>query len=146
MVHFRLFIDLRTFIANFYVEIYALFPQIFCDWKADSANFFAFRMYDYNDDDHDEDFCLDDSDDDDGHDDFGDDDDDQHLGKHYTEWSSEMSTSTLSHDPNLSMMRMIWKWKWRLLWCKMSASTSANDYYLTTLMERMTNHMLMIYI
>ena len=37
---FRLFIDLRTF-----VEIYALFPQIFCNWKADSANFFAFRMY-----------------------------------------------------------------------------------------------------
>ena len=30
---------------NFYVEIYALFPQIFCDWKADSANFSAFRMY-----------------------------------------------------------------------------------------------------
>ena len=33
---------------KFYVEIYALFPQIFCDWKADSANFFAFRMYDWN--------------------------------------------------------------------------------------------------
>ena len=32
---------------NFYVEIYALFPQIFCDWKADSANFCAFRMYDH---------------------------------------------------------------------------------------------------
>ena len=28
-----------------YVEIYALFPQIFCHWKADSANFSAFRMY-----------------------------------------------------------------------------------------------------
>ena len=31
---------------DFDVEIYALFPQNFCDWKADSANFFAFRMYD----------------------------------------------------------------------------------------------------
>ena len=31
---------------NFYVEIDALFPQIFCDWKADSANFIVFRMYD----------------------------------------------------------------------------------------------------
>ena len=30
---------------NFYVEIYALFLQIFCDWKADSANFYTFRMY-----------------------------------------------------------------------------------------------------
>ena len=30
---------------NLYVEIYALFPQNFCDWKADSANYFAFRMY-----------------------------------------------------------------------------------------------------
>ena len=42
---FRLFIDLRNFVANIYVEIYALFPQMFCDWKADSANFSVFRMY-----------------------------------------------------------------------------------------------------
>ena len=32
---------------NFDVEIYTLFLQMFCDWKADSTNFFAFRMYDY---------------------------------------------------------------------------------------------------
>ena len=30
---------------NFVVAIYALFPQIFLDWKAESADFFAFRMY-----------------------------------------------------------------------------------------------------
>jgi len=32
---------------DFDVKIYALFPQIFCDWKADSANFIAFRMCAY---------------------------------------------------------------------------------------------------
>ena len=30
---------------NIVVKIYALFPQMFWDWKADSANFFTFRMY-----------------------------------------------------------------------------------------------------
>ena len=42
---FRLFIDFGTFVAKFYVKIYALFPQIFCDWRVDSLNFFAFRKY-----------------------------------------------------------------------------------------------------
>ena len=32
---------------NFDVRIYALFPQIFGNWKVDSADFFTFRMYDY---------------------------------------------------------------------------------------------------
>ena len=31
---------------NFDVRIYALFPQIFGNWKVDSADFFTFRMYD----------------------------------------------------------------------------------------------------
>ena len=39
------FYDLRTFVANFFVAIYALFPQIFGDWKAKSAYFYTFRMY-----------------------------------------------------------------------------------------------------
>ena len=39
------FWDLRTFVANFFVAIYALFPQIFWDWKAKSADFYTFRMY-----------------------------------------------------------------------------------------------------
>ena len=30
---------------NFDVRIYALFPQIFGNWKVDSADFFTFRMY-----------------------------------------------------------------------------------------------------
>ena len=30
---------------NFAVRIYALFPQIFGNWKVDSADFFTFRMY-----------------------------------------------------------------------------------------------------
>ena len=30
---------------NFAVRIYALFPQIFLDWKAKSADFYTFRMY-----------------------------------------------------------------------------------------------------
>ena len=30
---------------NFDVGIYALFPQIFGNWKVDSADFFTFRMY-----------------------------------------------------------------------------------------------------
>ena len=30
---------------NIAVKISALFPQMFWDWKADSANFFTFRMY-----------------------------------------------------------------------------------------------------
>ena len=30
---------------NFAVRIYALFPQIFGDWKVESAYFFTFRMY-----------------------------------------------------------------------------------------------------
>ena len=30
---------------NFAVRIYALFPQIFGDWKVESADFFTFRMY-----------------------------------------------------------------------------------------------------
>ena len=30
---------------NFDVRIYALFPQIFENWKVDSADFFTFRMY-----------------------------------------------------------------------------------------------------
>ena len=30
---------------NFVVAIYALFPQIFWDWKVESADFFTFRMY-----------------------------------------------------------------------------------------------------
>ena len=36
-------------LQNLYVQIYALFPQNFCDWNADSANFCAFRMYAYDD-------------------------------------------------------------------------------------------------
>ena len=32
-------------LQNFIVAIYALFPQIFWDWKAESANFCTFRMY-----------------------------------------------------------------------------------------------------
>ena len=32
---------------NFIVAFYARFPQIFWDWKADSADFCTFRMYDY---------------------------------------------------------------------------------------------------
>ena len=30
---------------NIVVKIYALFPQMFWDWKVDSAAFFTFRMY-----------------------------------------------------------------------------------------------------
>ena len=30
---------------NFVVRIYALFPQIFLDWKVKSADFFTYRMY-----------------------------------------------------------------------------------------------------
>ena len=30
---------------NFAVRIYALFPQIFGNWKVESADFFSFRMY-----------------------------------------------------------------------------------------------------
>ena len=33
------------FLQHVDVEIYALFSQFFCFWKADSANFFALRMY-----------------------------------------------------------------------------------------------------
>ena len=29
----------------FFVAIYALFPQIFWDWKSESADFYTFRMY-----------------------------------------------------------------------------------------------------
>ena len=32
--------------TKFFVAIYALFPQIFWNWKAQSADFIAFRMYD----------------------------------------------------------------------------------------------------
>ena len=32
---------------NFAVRIYALYPQIFLDWKAKSADFYTFRMYGY---------------------------------------------------------------------------------------------------
>ena len=31
--------------TKFFVAIYALFPQIFWNWKAQSADFIAFRMY-----------------------------------------------------------------------------------------------------
>ena len=34
---------------NFVVAIYALFQQIFWDWKVESADFFTFRMYEYED-------------------------------------------------------------------------------------------------
>ena len=44
--HFWDFLTIYALLSRgFDVEIHALFPQIFCDWKADSANFFAFRMY-----------------------------------------------------------------------------------------------------
>ena len=33
---------------NFDVRIYAVFPQIFGNWKVDSADFFTFRMYGFN--------------------------------------------------------------------------------------------------
>ena len=33
------------FSQNFIVAIYALFPQIFLDWKAESTDFYIFRMY-----------------------------------------------------------------------------------------------------
>ena len=46
--HFGTFLMIYALLSqNFDVEIYALFLQMFCDWKADSTNFFAFRMYDY---------------------------------------------------------------------------------------------------
>ena len=35
----------RTFDAHLVVQIYALFPPIILDWNAESAIFFAFRMY-----------------------------------------------------------------------------------------------------
>ena len=38
-------IDLRTVVAGFYLLFYVRFPQIFWDWKADSADFYTFRMY-----------------------------------------------------------------------------------------------------
>ena len=34
--------------TKFFVAIYALFPQIFWNWKAQSADFIAFRMYVHN--------------------------------------------------------------------------------------------------
>ena len=37
--------NLRTFVAIFFVAIYALFPPIFGGKKTDSANLSAFRMY-----------------------------------------------------------------------------------------------------
>ena len=44
--HFWDFLMIYALLSqDFDVEIHALFPQIFRDWKADSANLFAFRMY-----------------------------------------------------------------------------------------------------
>ena len=40
------FYDLRLFVAKCVVRIYALFPQIFLEWKAKSADIFTFWMYD----------------------------------------------------------------------------------------------------
>ena len=38
------FNDLLTFVAKFWCRELRTFYAIFCDWKADSASFFAFRM------------------------------------------------------------------------------------------------------
>ena len=46
MMHFLDFSLIYAHVSqNFVVAIYALFPQIFWDWKVESADFFAFRMY-----------------------------------------------------------------------------------------------------
>ena len=42
---FSLISDLRTFVATFFVAIYALFPQIFQIENLESADFITFRMY-----------------------------------------------------------------------------------------------------
>ena len=48
MMHFLDFWLIKALLSqNVVVAIYALFPQIFWDWKVESADFFAFRMYDW---------------------------------------------------------------------------------------------------
>ena len=47
--HFYAFLSNLSFFMQFYafsVAIYTLFLQIFRNWKADSSDFIAFRMYD----------------------------------------------------------------------------------------------------
>ena len=44
----RFFLFFSVFSSVFVVEINALFPQNILDWGAESANFFAFWMYDLN--------------------------------------------------------------------------------------------------
>ena len=40
--------DLHTFAAKIYREDLRIFPQNFLAWKAESAKFFAFWMYEYS--------------------------------------------------------------------------------------------------
>ena len=42
---FEILLIYALFSQNFIVAIYALFPQIFLGWKAESAKFCTFRMY-----------------------------------------------------------------------------------------------------